>query len=270
MPITGKTAIVLMLADPVEHIRGTLLINDRFAALGLDAVIAPIHVRPADLAPCLDAVRRMNNVRGLGITIPHKIAAVPLMDDLSPSAQRLGAVNFVRRNPDGTLTGTNTDGAGFVAGLAANGVGVADRRALVVGVGGVGRAIALALAGEGLPELALANRDRNKAEALARDIAALAPACRVRVLDAQRPEALDDIDLLVNATSVGMHPDDPLPLCADRLRGETVVAEVIINPAMTPLLETAAARGCTVIRGAEMLKPQPALVAAFLGLVPPG
>lgn len=270
MQITGKTAIVLMLADPVDHIRGTLLINERFARLGLDAVIVPIHVRPENLAGCLDAIRLMHNVRGLGLTIPHKIAAVPLMDELTASARRLGAVNFVRRNPDGTLTGTNTDGAGFVTGVAANGVDVTRSRALVVGSGGVGRAIALALADAGVPELALANRDRLKAEELAREIAQCVPGCGVRVLDARQPDALDTIDLLVNATSLGMRQDDPLPVSIARLRRETVVAEVIVSPAMTPLLIEAAARGCRVIGGAEMLTPQPPLVAEFLGLLQPG
>ena len=267
MQITGKTAIVLMFADPVDHIRGTALINDQFAALSLDAVIAPIHVHPGDLAQCLDAVRLMHNVRGLGITIPHKIAAVPLMDELSHSARRLGAVNFIRRNPDGTLTGTNTDGIGFVSGLAANGVELDGKRALVVGVGGVGRAIALALVDKGLQELVLANRDAAKAEALAREIAELAPACRVRVVEAHGPDALDGIDLLVNATSLGMRQGDPLPLSLDRLGRETVVAEVIVNPTMTPLLEAATARGCKIVGGAEMLKPQPRLVAEFFGLI---
>lgn len=267
MQITGKTAIVLMFADPVNHIRGTVLINDQFAALGLDAVIAPIHVQPRNLSQCLDAVRLMHNVRGLGITIPHKIAVVPLMDELSHSARRLGAVNFIRRNPDGTLTGTNTDGIGFVAGLAANGVELNGKRALVVSVGGVGRAIAFALVDGGTQELVLANRDAAKAEALAREIVGLMPACRIRVAEAHNPEALDDIDLLVNATSLGMLPSDPLPRLLDRLRRETIVAEVIVNPAMTPLLEAAAARGCKFIGGAEMLKSQPRLVAEFFGLI---
>lgn len=267
MQITGKTAIVLMLADPVDHIRGTLLINDQFAALSLDAVIAPIHVHLGDLAQCLDAIRLMHNVRGLGISIPHKIAAVPFMDELSPSARRLGAVNFIRRNPEGTLAGTNTDGIGFVTGLAVNGVELEGKRALVVGVGGVGRAIAFALADEGVQELVLANRDAAKAGALAREIAELAPACRVRVVEAHDPDALDGVDLLVNATSLGMRQGDPLPLSLDRLSRETVVAEVIVNPAMTPLLEAATARGCKVVGGAEMLKPQPRLVAEFFGLI---
>jgi len=269
MNITGKTDILLMLADPVDHIRGTVVINDAFAALDLDAVVAPLHIKPIDLQRCLDAVRIMHNVRGLGITIPHKIAAVALMDDLTEAARQLGAVNFVRRNADGSLTGTNTDGAGFIAGLVANGVDIKGSRALVVGTGGVGRAIVIAMAAAGLSSIALANRDRSKAEALAGKIRKAYPECRVTVTDASSPGCLEEIDLLVNGTSLGMKDGDTLPVNIDRLAAGTVVAEVIVNPSETPLLAAAAERGCKTIAGAEMLKPQPSLVATFLGLGAP-
>lgn len=265
MQITGKTSIVLMLANPVDHIRGTILINDSFEALGLDAVIAPIHILPEHLEQCLDAVRLMQNIRGLGITIPHKIAALPLMDDLTPEARRLGAVNFVRRNADGSLTGTNTDGAGFIAGLTANDVEVQNKSAMVVGVGGVGRAIAFALAQNGVSQLHLTNRDRSEAVSLANEIAEIYPHCKVAVADAQIPS---ELDLLVNATSLGMNAEDPLPISPEGLSARTTVAEVIVNPAITPLLAAGSARGCRIIGGAEMLKPQPRLVAQFFGLLP--
>lgn len=267
MQITGKTAIILMFADPVAHIRGTVLINDSLAEMDLDAAIVPLHIMPEDLAGTLDAVRRMQNVAGLGITIPHKIAVLPLLEEVTPTARRLGAVNFARRNADGTLTGTNTDGAGFVTGLAANGFEVGGKRALVVGAGGVGRAIAFALADAGVTELAIANRDAERARSLAAEIAASVPACRLRLCDAQAPDAVAGIDLLVNATALGMAVDDPLPVRLDRLETETAVAEVVVNPPMTPLLEAAASRGCQIVAGAEMLKPQPRLVAEFFGLL---
>ncbi len=263
-PITGKTAMLLMLADPVSHIRGTVLINDSFAALGLDAAIVPIHVRPANFDAVLRAVRLMENVAGLGITIPHKVATCALVDDLTPMARRMGATNFVRRNPDGSLTGTNTDGAGFISGLLANGFDPVGKRALLVGTGGVGRAIAFALAEAGVAELALMNRDPAKAEALADALQATHPGLRVSLADAG---SLAQADLLVNGTSLGMKPDDPLPLGLNGLTSRTTVAEVVVQPAMTRLLQDAAAIGCPVIGGAEMLKPQPKLVAAFFGLL---
>lgn len=263
--ITGKTAVMLMLADPVSHIRGTALINASFGALGLDAVILPLHVAPADLKGTLLAVRRMQNVAGLGITIPHKVAAWSLVDDLTPEARRMGATNFIRRTPDGSLIGTNTDGAGFIAGLRTNGFDPQGKRAFLSGTGGVGRAIAFALAEAGVAALALTNRDMAKAEALATEIRRAAPACAV-TLGGQ----VAGMDLVVNGTSLGMHPGDALPLDLTGLSPRTTVAEVVVQPAMTSFLTEASVRGCQVIPGAEMLKPQPALVAAFFGLLNQG
>lgn len=264
MPITGQTAVMLMLADPVSHIRGTALINDSFAALGLDAKIMPIHVRPDDLGAVLESVRLMQNVAGLGITIPHKVAAVSLVDDLTPTARRMGATNFIRRNADGTLTGTNTDGAGFLAGLRANGFDPAEKRVLLAGTGGVGRAIAFALAEAGAARIDLMNRDLAKAESLADELRLSTPGCRVAMADGR---SVAFADLLINGTSLGMKTEDPLPLDIGGLTQRTTVAEVVVQPTMTALLREAAARGCPTIGGAEMLKPQPKLVADFFGLV---
>ena len=134
---------------------------------------------------------------------------------------------------------------------------------MVVGVGGVGRAIALALVERGITHLFLANRDQAKARSLAAEIAERHPHC---IAEAVEPVVAPGLDLLVNATSLGMHAGDALPVAVDRLSSETVVAEVIVNPALTPLLALAAERGCKIISGAEMLKPQPRLVAEFFGL----
>jgi shikimate dehydrogenase len=268
MEITGKTAMLLMLADPVEHIRGSLVINGSFDKLGVDAAIVPLHVKPADLGVVVQSVRSMRNVVGLGMTVPHKIAVIPHLDEVTDVARRLGAVNFIRCNADRTLTGTNTDGAGFVAGLVANGFSVSGRKAIVVGAGGVARAIAFALADAGLAELVLANRSIDRAEALAADVSAAVPCCKIRVCDAYSPDAASGMDLVVNATTVGMNAGDPLPLDITGIASGATAAEVVINPAMTPLLVAAVGRGCTTVSGAEMLKPQPRLVAEFFGLLP--
>ena len=268
MEITGKTALIFMLTDPVEHVRGTIIVNKSFEALGVDAVFAPLHVRPADLASSLEALRRMLNVVGLGITAPHKIAVIPHLEHMTEVARRVGAVNAIRFNADRTLTGTNTDGAGFIAGLAANNISVAGRRALIVGAGGVARAIAFALADEGLVELVLANRNTERAVALAAEIAAVVPSCRTVVRDANAQDVAAGMDLVVNATSLGMKEGDPMPFSIAAMEPAAIVAEVVVNPVMTPLLLAAAERGHAIVSGAEMLKPQPRLEAEFLGLLP--
>lgn len=181
-----------------------------------------------------------------------------------PGRAGLGAANFARRNPDGTLTGTNTDGAGFLVGLRDHGFDPAGKRAILCGTGGVGRAIAFALSRAGLSRLDLMNRDRAKAAALAADLRLAAPACQVHLAE---EGAVAMADLLINATSLGMKPGDPLPLDPAGLGAQTTVAEVIVQPAMTPLLQHAANLGCPVIGGAAMLKPQPRLVAEVFGLL---
>lgn len=262
--ITGRTSILMMLADPVAHIRGSALINARFAELGLDAAIVPLHVAPEDLPTMVATLRNMQNLAGLGVTIPHKISVIPQMDSMTMAAQRAGAVNFVRREADGRLIGTNTDGAGFMAGLVRADVAVEGKSAVLAGAGGVARAIAFALADGGLRKLSILNRDHAKAEALAAEVAAAVPSCDSQAI---RPSSPDPVaDLAVNGTSLGMAEGDPLPLPGSWLHAGMVVAEVVIAPARTALLQAAEARGCRTVEGAEMLRSQPDMVTEFLGL----
>lgn len=262
MRITGKTRIMFILGDPVEHIVGTAMLNDYFAAEGLDVAVSPLHVAPDDLPAVVATLRKLRNVAGFGVTIPHKIAVIPLLDATTETARHVGAVNFVRRSADGTLTGDNVDGRGFVAGLAANGVTVAGRRVLQIGAGGAGRAIAFALAEAGAAELAIVNRSAEKGAALARAVAAAVPGCAA----SGRLPPLGEVDLVVNTTSLGMKAVDPLPLDLAGLVAATTVAEVVMTPEKTPLLVEAEARGCPIVGGREMMKHQIALARAFVGL----
>ncbi|WP_193613276.1 shikimate dehydrogenase [Nocardioides lijunqiniae] len=260
MRITGLTDVMFILCDPVDHVRGSDLLNRRFAAAGDDVAVSPLHVSPDDLAAVVGTVRRMRNVAGFGVTIPHKVAVVGLLDDLTDRARLVGAVNFVRRDADGRLTGDNVDGGGFLAGLVADGVTVEDASVLLVGAGGAGRALAFALAGAGARRLAIHNRSRDTAERLAEAVVAAHPACRVVVSDADPAQA----DLLVNATSLGLRPDDPLPADVSRMSPGSAVAEIVIQPRMTPLLEAAVARGLRVSYGQSMLDGQFGLVRSFV------
>ncbi|MEP3326194.1 MAG: shikimate dehydrogenase [Nitratireductor sp.] len=258
--ITGRTGVMFIMGDPIDHVVGTLVLNAAWAAEARDLVTVPLQVRAADLSHMLDTVRRAPNVAGTGITIPHKIAAVGLVDHLTDAARRVGAVNFIRRNPDGSLTGHNVDGAGFVAGLRAHGVDPTRRNVLLAGAGGVARAIVFALAGAGATTLTIRNRDTARAEALARDLRAdpASGGCAIHVATGPAP------DLLINATALGMEPRDPLPFDPEEMPPDAVAAEVVMTPAMTPFLASAAARGCRVIAGRAMMDPQAGLVAAFL------
>jgi shikimate dehydrogenase len=262
MRITGRTGILFILADPVAHVVGSHRLNERFAADGLDVAVSPLHVRGADLPVVIDALRRMHNVRGFGITIPHKIDVVGLLDATTARAARIGAVNFVRRDDDGRLTGDNLDGQGFVDGLRRGGIHLRGRRVLQLGAGGAGRAVAFGVAEAGARELVIHNRTRERAERLAADVAAAHPACTTSA----GPDDPRGFDLVVNTTSMGMHEEDPLPLDVRQLDSGTDVAEIIMTPTITPLLAAAQQRGCRTSLGASMLDEQYILVKQLLGI----
>ncbi len=262
MRITGKTKILFMLADPVGHVVGSHMLNQRFLAEGHDVAVSPLHVASADLSIVLNAVRRMRNVAGFGVTIPHKIEVVSLLDGTTERAARIGSVNFVRREVDGRLYGDNLDGAGFVDGLAHSGITLRGRRVLQLGAGGAGRAVAFAIAEAGAAALAVHNRDGAKAAMLASEVARANPGCLCSA-DANDPRGFD---VVVNTTSLGMHADDPLPLQLENLDAATDVAEIIMSPEMTPLLMAAQSRGCRIGLGKYMLQEQYKLVKMLLNM----
>ena len=260
MKITGRTGILLMLADPVAHVVGSRRLNERFDAEGHDIAVSPLHVAPARLPLVIDAIRHMQNVRGFGVTIPHKIEVLRLLDATTPRAAQVGAVNFVRRDSDGRLTGDNLDGTGFVDGLAHSGITLRGRRVLQIGAGGAGRAVAFAIAEAGAAELVIHNRTQDRAASLAADVAAAHPACKTAAGD-NDPRGFD---LVVNTTSMGMHAGDPLPLHTEHLAASTDVAEIIMTPEITPLLAAAQARGCRVSLGKSMIDAQYGLLKTLL------
>lgn len=259
--ITGTTRVMFIMGDPIRHVVGTAVLNAAWGRLGRDLVTVPLHVTPERLADTLGMLRATPNVAGTGITIPHKIEALGLMDHLTEAARNVGAVNFVRRNTDGSLTGHNVDGAGFVAGLAEAGHDVRGRTVVLAGAGGVARAIAFAVAGAGAARLVIVNRSMDRAEALAQAVGDWPGAAGCTVVAGGPIEAAD---LYINGTSLGMRDGDPLPFDLACLVPGAVVAEVVMTPAVTPLLAAAADRGCRVVPGRAMLDPQADLVAAFL------
>lgn len=252
MEISGKTKIMFILADPVAHIRGSVVLTRELRAIGHDIAISPLHVKPADLRQTVDAIRKFQNVAGFGITIPHKIAVAALIDELLPQAKLVGSVNFVRRNPDGTLTGDNIDGAGFVDGAQESGIGFKGKRVLQIGAGGAGRSIAFSVAGAGAAALGIHNRTEAKARDLAQAVKAAYPAC-----DAFAAEAdARGFDAVINSSSVGMKPEDPMIVDPAHLNPAMSVSEIIMSPEMTPILLAAQKRGCRISLGKTMLVNQ--------------
>ncbi|WP_142781830.1 shikimate dehydrogenase [Agrobacterium sp. T29] len=263
MQITGETNLFYIIGSPIAHFRAPIMFNGYFAAKGHNFCCTGLHVQPGDLAETFALVRKIDNIKGLCITIPHKIDAVPLVDRLTEAGQRVGSVNFVRREADGTLTGHNIDGQGFMRGLAGNGVELAGASVVQVGVGGVGRAIAFSLVSSGIGKITLVNRDTDKAERLASELRDAIGT--VVVVAAQEGEiSLKDANLLVNATSVGMVSNLGLPIVIDGINPTCTVADVVLKPEETELLAAARALGCRTIPGTAMLKPQIELCEEFL------
>jgi shikimate dehydrogenase len=264
--VDGNTKLYLLVAHPSSHVRSPQAFNAFFAARGVNAVMVPADVPPAALPAFVEAVRGWENVAAIGVTIPHKEAIAALVDELHPSAATIGAVNSIRREPDGRLVGAMFDGIGFVEGLLSQGHAVAGRSVAVVGAGGAGRAIAFAMADAGVASLRLSNRSPRRAEELVDDVRAVHPS--LDVVAAPIEDAVPSAGVVCNATSLGMHAGDPLPLPVDRLAPGTLVAEAIMMPPVTPLLEAAAARGLATHQGHHMRDAQVRRCADFAGLVP--
>jgi shikimate dehydrogenase len=260
--ITGHTELLPIVADPIEHVRTPEIFNAHLARIGVDAVVVPVHVRPDDLRTVVSGLRATRNLRSIIVTVPHKIAIVDLCDELHPSARLMGAVNIVRREPDGRLLGANFDGAGLAAAVAAEVGSLSGRRVYLAGAGGVARAIAFAMAQAGAASVAIHNRSADKADALLAAVRTAFPA----VATARGDERPADADVAINATSLGLKPGDAMPFAVDALPPTATVAEVVMNPPITPLLERAQARGLRIVKGDAMLHRQLEAWVEFLGL----
>ncbi|WP_328345821.1 shikimate dehydrogenase family protein [Micromonospora sp. NBC_00421] len=250
--MSGTTRLYVVLGDPVVQVRSPLLVNPLLARLGVDAVLVPVHARPEHLARILDGLRCVGNVDGIFVTVPHKAAVVALADRCSPMVRIAGSANALRRDDDGSWYAENFDGLGFVAGLVAAGHEPAGRRVALVGAGGAGSAIAAALLSAGVDRLAVCDPDTARLAGLR---SRLDPHWPGRTVTSAGPD-LDGVDLVVNATPLGLEPDDPLPMRPDLLPPGSVVADIIMHPRETRLLRAAAARGHTVHHGFHMLDGQ--------------
>ncbi|MGO7171174.1 shikimate dehydrogenase [Rhizobium leguminosarum] len=260
--ITGRTRVLGILAHPTEHVKAPPGINRIAMVRGKDAVMVPLNVAPADLDSFVASLRVLKSFDGAIITVPHKQAIIGLCDEVSPHALAVGAANVLRREPDGRLVGDQLDGIGFVEGLRYQGIEVKGRRIYLVGAGGAANAIAFALADAGVARLTLANRTTDKIETLAAKLHAAYPSLDV-VIGSRDPRGSD---LVINGTTLGMNASDPLPLDTTHLEPEMIVAEVIMEPEITPLIQAARDAGCRTHLGRHMLDHQLQLMANFLGL----
>lgn len=260
--INGHTELIAHIGYPTHSFKAPMIYNPWFDKAGVNARVVPMGCKPEDYAEFLKLVFKLSNIRGALITMPHKVTTMGLLDQVLPSAAIAGACNAVRLGPDGQLQGDMFDGEGFVRGVLRKGMKLQGARALVVGSGGVGCAIAAALAAAGVASLGLFDVNAASAEGLAERL-------RQHYLSLQVTTDSNDptgFDLVVNATPMGMNVGDPMPMDVSRIAATTFVGEVVMKKEMTAFLAAAAGRGCRVQIGSDMLFEQIPAYLEFFGL----
>ena len=262
MQIDGQTELIAHLGWPTHSFKAPMIYNPYFESAGINAVVVPMGCRPEAFAGVLRGVFALENIRGALVTMPHKVSVMALLDEVTPAAKVAGACNAVRRTEAGRLLGDMFDGEGFVRGLRRKGLELRGARALVVGSGGVGSAIAASLAAAQVAQISLYDLRDASAQELAGRLRTHYPAVAVAT-GSNDPKGFD---LVANATPLGMNANDPLPVDVARLDATTFVGEVVMKAQTTAFLAAAQARGCRTQVGTDMLFEMIPAYLEFFGL----
>ncbi|MEM2913318.1 MAG: shikimate dehydrogenase [Candidatus Bathyarchaeia archaeon] len=255
MNISGKTRVCALIGDPVEHSLSPMIQNAAFKHLSLDYVYVAFNVRADRLKDAVSGIRALN-MHGLNVTMPHKIAIIKYLDGLDETASRVGSVNTIL-NSDGRLIGYTTDGLGALNALKSADADPSGKKVVILGAGGSSRAVSFTLA-EIASELVILNRTFERAKDLKNALCrVLGEGLRIKaapLTDEYLKKELEDADILINATSVGMKPkSDDTPVKQDYLRKDLVVFDLVYEPLETRLLREARLAGAKVIDGLSML-----------------
>ena len=259
--INGRTELIAHLGYPTETFTAPMIYNPWFASRGINAVVVPMGVQSENYAAFLRPLFRLSNIRGALVTMPHKVTTVSLLDQAAVAVQVAGSCNAILRRPDGSLYGELFDGIGFVRGAKRKGFNFSGMDCLIVGTGGVGSAIAAAIAAEGPGSIGLFDLDAAAAERLAARLRRHFPGLAVGLRD-NDPAGYR---LVVNATPLGMVAGDQLPFDPVGLDADAFVGDVVLTAKLTPLLELAAQRGCRYLIGTDMLFEQIPAYLEFFG-----
>ncbi|NBG87165.1 shikimate dehydrogenase [Isachenkonia alkalipeptolytica] len=260
--ISGKTRLVGLLGDPVEHSSSPYIQNAAFTKLGLDYVYMAFTVNQENLTEGVQALKTLDAL-GFNVTMPNKEAIIPLLDEVSKEAKLIGAVNTVKIT-DKRLKGYNTDGMGFVKSLREEGISLGEEKFVLAGAGGAARSIAVQLALEGAKEIVILSRKGADGEVICNGIRDNIPGVLVngdKLTDAALEKELKTAGVFVNCTPLGMKPREDQSVIPDPklLRKDLVVSDIIYSPRTTRLMKMAVDRGCKVIGGMGMLLGQGAL-----------
>jgi shikimate dehydrogenase len=259
--INGDTKIIAHVGYPTTTFKSPMIYNPWFERRGVNAAVVPLGVKREQFGQAFPEICRFTNFHGALITMPHKVAVIGLLDEVSTAVKVAGACNAVRHAEDGRLIGDMFDGEGFVRGVAHNGASLGGKRLLVVGSGGVGSAIAASAAAAGTAEIALYDTD-------AAAMQGLGDRLRQNYPDLKVSHGSSDpagFDVVVNATPLGTYPGDPMPLDVSRLTPGAYVAEVVMKHETTAFLAAARAQGCRTQIGIDMLFEQIPAYLEFFG-----
>ncbi|OLN23425.1 shikimate dehydrogenase [Domibacillus antri] len=246
-----------VIGDPIAHSMSPAMHNDAFLSLGMDAHYQPFLIKREDLPVAIPGMKAIG-ISGFNVTVPHKTAIMPLLDEVDPLASAIGAVNTVVHE-NGKLIGYNTDGAGFIRGLHEEyGQPILDKRILIIGAGGAARAIYFTLGQQGAEYVDIANRTLDNAEQLKARCPYPVETFIFTLEEAE--EKLADYDVIIQTTSIGMSPKmEESPLQLHNIRPDAFLSDIIYNPAETAIMKEAKKRGANVQNGLRMFAYQGAL-----------
>lgn len=257
--INGSTRLYGIVGDPIVQVRSPEVFTELFAALGTNAIVIPLHVLPSEFENTIPALMGLGNMDGLLVTVPYKARMVSYASRVGGTARCVGAVNALRREADGSWTGDMFDGLGFIRGAERKGEVLRGRRVALYGAGGAGSAIACELARAGVASVAIIEPQADRAEALAKILREAFPGCAAMTVAALSL----GVNMIVNASTVGMRAGDGLPGEIGALTADTLVGDVVVSEAPTPIIQHALRHACHYVTGRDMHSGQIDAIMAF-------
>lgn len=259
--IDGRTRMYAIVGDPIEQVKSPAAVSGEFQTRGLNSVLFPLHLRAADFDEAFPQLLKVQNLDGVVLTVPFKARALPHARHVGMQARVMGATNIMARRRDGTWAADMLDGMGCVTAFRQRGYEIRGKSLMLIGLGGAGGAIGAAMAAEEPRAMRIHDLDAARCKRMAQAITTISPRTAVTI---GAPTA-EGMDILLNATPVGMLADARLPLDAVSLPRQLIVFDAVTIPEQTPLLALAAASGCRTVAGREMMQAQvPKIVDFFL------
>ena len=262
----GSTKLYGCIADPINHVKAPTIFTSIFKEKNIDAVLVPIHINENNLESVINSLKLVKNFKGMTVTIPHKKAVAKLCDYLEPDAEFTGSVNWIKFDGNRKLIGNNFDGKGFITGFKSQNFLLKNKKICIFGAGGAAVSIACSIASEEIKSLKIINRDITKADNLLKKIKVISNDLKVEVVNIKDDYLLSEIDVIINATSLGLNKNDKLPFDVSKSSPESVIADIIMEPEETELLKRAKKLGRSIHYGKYMIESQIDLAGNFLDL----